>query len=152
MTVPLILLARRPRGWRRPRYLGGGIVHWLEPAVGEKHAEARRSRIALTVITLLVVLARCRRRPGCSSARRAVPTAAPAKVSPFTAAARRDLYGDAFNEAVFMRPGQEVTPGLVGFDNRGVDGVVNGLAALFGGVSGRVRRVQTGFVRSTHSS
>jgi NADH-quinone oxidoreductase subunit L len=41
-----------------------------------------------------------------------------------------------------------VTRGLVGFDNKGVDGVVNGLAAFFGGVSGRVRRVQTGFVRS----
>jgi NADH-quinone oxidoreductase subunit L len=33
-------------------------------------------------------------------------------------------------------------------DNRGVDGLVNGLAALFGGLSGRIRRVQTGFVRS----
>jgi len=34
------------------------------------------------------------------------------------------------------------------FDNRGVDGLVNSLAALVGGSSGRLRRVQTGFVRS----
>jgi NADH-quinone oxidoreductase subunit L len=34
------------------------------------------------------------------------------------------------------------------FDNRGVDGTVTGLAALIGGSSGRVRRLQTGFVRS----
>jgi NADH-quinone oxidoreductase subunit L len=34
------------------------------------------------------------------------------------------------------------------FDNKGVDGAVNGLAAGFGGSSGRLRRLQTGFVRS----
>jgi NADH-quinone oxidoreductase subunit L len=34
------------------------------------------------------------------------------------------------------------------FDNRGVDGVVNGLAAAVGGSSARLRRGQTGFVRS----
>jgi len=34
------------------------------------------------------------------------------------------------------------------FDNRGVDGLVNTLAATMGGTSGRVRRVENGFVRS----
>ena len=34
------------------------------------------------------------------------------------------------------------------FDNRGVDGLVNTVAAAVGGTSGRVRRMQTGFVRS----
>ena len=34
------------------------------------------------------------------------------------------------------------------FDSRGVDGLVNSLAALIGGSSGRLRRLQTGFVRS----
>jgi len=33
-------------------------------------------------------------------------------------------------------------------DGRGVDGAVNGFAALVGGTSMRVRRLQTGFVRS----
>ena len=47
-----------------------------------------------------------------------------------------------------MRPGQYLTRSLVFFDNRGIDGAVNGLAALFGGTSGRFRRLQTGFVRS----
>jgi len=79
--------------------------------------------------------------------RREVPREAPAG-SPVTKFARRDLYGDALNEAVFMRPGQYLTRTLVWFDNRVVDGLVNGLAALFGGLSGRLRRVQTGFVRS----
>ena len=34
------------------------------------------------------------------------------------------------------------------FDNRGVDGLVNTVAAVIGGTSGRLRRSQTGFVRS----
>jgi len=79
--------------------------------------------------------------------RRDIPREAPAG-SPITTFARRDLYGDALNEALFMRPGQYLTRTLVWFDNRGIDGLVNGLAALFGGLSGRLRRVQTGFVRS----
>jgi NADH-quinone oxidoreductase subunit L len=33
-------------------------------------------------------------------------------------------------------------------DNRGVDGLVNGIAAGLGGSSSRLRRLQTGFVRS----
>ncbi len=47
-----------------------------------------------------------------------------------------------------MRPGQWISRALVYFDNRGVDGAVNGLGAGFGGGSSRLRRMQTGFVRS----
>jgi NADH-quinone oxidoreductase subunit L len=79
--------------------------------------------------------------------RREVPVAAPAG-SPVTVAARKDLYGDAVNESLLMRPGQWITRLSVYFDNRGVDGLVNTVAATFGGSSGRLRRVQTGFVRS----
>ena len=67
--------------------------------------------------------------------------------SPVTAA-RKDLYGDAINESLLMRPGQWLTRLSVYFDNRGVDGLVNTVAAVIGGTSGRMRRVQTGFVRS----
>ena len=63
-------------------------------------------------------------------------------------AARKDLYGDAINESLLMRPGQWLTRLSVYFDNRGVDGLVNTVAATFGGSSGRLRRVQSGFVRS----
>jgi len=63
-------------------------------------------------------------------------------------AARRNLYTDAFNEAVFERPGIYLTRALVFLDNKGIDGAVNGLAATVGGSSGRLRRLQTGFVRS----
>ena len=148
MTVPLILLAVLSFvGGFGLLYLGEGIVGWLEPVVGERHVEPPISILALTILTLAVVAL------GVVAAwafvaRRDVPVEAPARVSPVTIAARRDLYGDAFNEVVLMRPGQEATRGLVAFDNRGIDGVVNGLAAFVGGLSGAVRRVQTGFVRS----
>jgi NADH-quinone oxidoreductase subunit L len=79
--------------------------------------------------------------------RRPVPVTAPVG-SVATRAARRDLYQDAVNESLLMRPGQYLTRSMVFFDNRGVDGAVNGLAALIGGTSGRFRRLQTGFVRS----
>jgi len=79
--------------------------------------------------------------------RRPVPAVAPAG-NPLTVAARKDLYGDSLNEAVLMRPGQWLTRLSVFFDSRGVDGLVNSVAALMGGTSGRMRKVQTGFVRS----
>jgi NADH-quinone oxidoreductase subunit L len=47
-----------------------------------------------------------------------------------------------------MRPGQWLSRALVFLDNRGVDGAVNGLGATVGGSSSRMRRLQTGFVRS----
>jgi NADH-quinone oxidoreductase subunit L len=79
--------------------------------------------------------------------RRDVPVTAPAG-SLVTVAARKELYGNAVNESLLMRPGQWLTRLSVYFDNRGVDGIVNTVAATFGGSSGRLRRVQTGFVRS----
>jgi NADH-quinone oxidoreductase subunit L len=76
-----------------------------------------------------------------------VPAVAPRGRFPVVAA-RKDLYGDAFNESVLMRPGQWLTRLSVYFDNRGVDGLVNTIAAAIGGTSGRARKLQTGFVRS----
>ena len=79
--------------------------------------------------------------------RREVPVTAPAGRFA-TVAARKDLYGDAINESALMRPGQWLTRLSVYFDNRGVDGLVNTLAATVGGTSGRMRRVENGYVRS----
>ena len=76
-----------------------------------------------------------------------VPQVQPAG-SLVTKAARRDLYQDDVNEGVFMRPGVHLTRALVFADNRGVDGAVGGLAALVGGTSSRLRRLQNGFARS----
>jgi NADH-quinone oxidoreductase subunit L len=116
--------------------------------VGEAEEEAPPIPVlALTGLTLLVVITGVLVAWRMYGARR-VPREAPTDVTGLTWAARRDLYGDAANEAVFMRPGQYLTRSLVYVDNRGIDGMVNGLAAFFGGSSSRLRRWQTGFVRS----
>ena len=80
--------------------------------------------------------------------RRDIPRTAPESRSPWVLAGRNDVYGDAFNEAVFMRPGQRLTDGLVRLEDSGIDGTVNGTATAIGGLSGRLRRFQNGFVRS----
>ena len=87
-----------------------------------------------------------RSRTACT-ARVPVPEEVPAG-SALTVAARQDLYGDAFNEQVFMRPGQLLTEGLVEIDDDAVDGAANGLAALVGRISDGFRQLQTGFARS----
>jgi len=78
---------------------------------------------------------------------RPVPEEVPAG-SALTVAARRDLYGDAFNEEMFMRPGQLLTKGLIEIDDEAVDGAGSGLAALVSRTSAGMRQLQTGFARS----
>jgi NADH-quinone oxidoreductase subunit L len=150
MTAPTVVLAvGSVLAGALLTLIGNGLQGFLEPVTG-KSAEVGAhtiSPIVLTLITLLVVAG------GIAAAAvqyvgKTVPVAAPADVSPVVVAARRDLYGDAVNEAVFMRPGQYLTRFLVFFDNRGIDGFVRATAAFIGGTSGRVRRLQTGFVRS----
>ena len=147
MTIPLIVLAALSV-FGGLLILNEWIVDWLEPVVGPReHVELAIPAWGMAVISVVVVLI------GAAIAyavyaRQRIDVVAPARVSPWTRAARADLYGDALNEAVFMRPGQYLTRSMVYVDNRGVDGVVNGTAALVGGTSGRVRRWQSGFVRS----
>jgi len=125
---------------------GGGIEAWLEPTTGYAETDHILPTAAYPVITLAVVAV------GVAWAwlvygRDPIPAAPPAG-SPLTRAARADLYGDAFNEAVLMRPGQYLTRTLVFVDSRGIDGAVNGIASAIGALSARGRRIQTGFVRS----
>ena len=128
-------------------FVGGGIVEWLAPVVGEEEHEPPIPVLALTSLTLIVIVTGVLVAWRMYGAR-PVPREAPTDVTALTWAARRDLYGDAANEAVFMRPGKYLTRSLVFVDNRGIDGLVNGLAAFFGGSSSRLSRLQTGFVRS----
>jgi NADH-quinone oxidoreductase subunit L len=145
MTLPLIVLAGGA-------VLGGlllindGIVTWLAPVVGEEHHELPLPVLAYTAMTLTAVVVGFGIAYSMYAARE-VPRVQP-HGSVLTHAARSDLYQDTINETVLMRPGQWVTRFLVWLDNRGLDNVVNGLAALLGGTAGRVRRVQAGFVRS----
>jgi NADH-quinone oxidoreductase subunit L len=79
---------------------------------------------------------------------RPVPQTAPQDVSALTVAARRDLYGDAVNEAVFMRGGQQVTRAMVLVDDVALEGAAGGLGSAVNRFSDGLRGLQTGFARS----
>ncbi len=147
MTWPMILLAVGSvfsgglLGW------GGTLQHWLEPVTTFEESTPVApswviSAVAVGVVAVgfLFALWRYLGKP--------IPEIAPADVSVLTVAARRDLYGDAFNEEVFMRPGAQLTHSLVEFDDQGVDGSVNALANLVGRASEWLRGFQTGFARN----
>jgi len=149
MVVPMVILAIGSLGAGALLSLGSSFKNWLEPVVGHGFIEppARMtplvvSALALGAVVLGVGMAYLR------YVRQPIPELAPTNVSVLTRAARRDLYQDAFNEAIFMRPGQYLTRALVFLDRVFVDGAVNGIGALFGGASVRLRRVQTGYVRT----
>jgi NADH-quinone oxidoreductase subunit L len=145
MTWPLILLAVGSVAAGGFLIIGERFANFLGPVTGlppESHGIWTVPGIVALVLALAgVALA------WVMYGRVPVPAVAP-RGRPLTVAARKDLYGDAFNESVLMRPGQWLTRLSVYFDNRGVDGLVNTLAAAVGGSSGRLRKVQTGFVRS----
>jgi NADH-quinone oxidoreductase subunit L len=145
MTSPMFVLAVGSVGAGAFLILGNRFVNFLGPLTGLPPPS--RGLITPPGIGALVFVALGVAVAWAMYGRRPVPVSAPAGRFLVTAA-RRDLYGDAFNESVLMRPGQWLTRLSVYFDNRGVDGLVNTLAAGIGGTSGRMRRVQTGFVRS----
>jgi NADH-quinone oxidoreductase subunit L len=145
MTSPMVILAIGS-------LLGGGflmlsnrLIDFLSPVVGTPPLShgffAPISDIALVLVILGAGLA------WAIYGRREVPVTAP-HGSPITVAARKDLYGDALNESVLMRPGLWLMRLSVFADNQGIDGLVRSIAAMMGGSSGRLRKLQTGFVRS----
>ncbi|RHW26580.1 NADH-quinone oxidoreductase subunit L [Nocardioides immobilis] len=147
MTVPLIVLAALS-------VLGGvmlagdWIVDFLSPVVG--HAAHEEPPLPAIVITLIVVLV-----VGVGVAlafllfqRRDVPREAPTDVSFVTKAARADLYGDAINDGLVVRPTGQLVTALVASDRGVVDGAFTGGATVVGGIGQGLRRLQTGYVRS----
>ncbi|MDM4722093.1 NADH-quinone oxidoreductase subunit L [Micromonospora sp. WMMA1363] len=151
MTIPLVLLA--VGSVAAGALMAGPVPSWLEATAGlggqpEAH-EAVLSHLAITILSIVVTVV------GAGLAWflfRAGTAIAPQPAGVLVTAARKNLYTDAVNEAVFEKPGIFLTRALVFLDNRGIDGLVNGLAAGVGGGSGRLRRLQTGFVRSYATS
>lgn len=145
MTVPMIVLA-----------IGAAVIgfaltynhvfeHWLEPVTGFEEPDAPLSITLLTIIALSVVavgvlLAIYRYRT--------ISTETPENVSVLTKAARQDLYGDAANEILLMKPGQKLTTKLVSFDDKAIDGTFIGLAKMVWSSSRLLRQTSTGYVRS----
>jgi len=147
MTWPMILLAIGSVVSGGFLAVGGTLQHWLEPVVGAHEAAHATPVLSVATIVVVAVVA-----AGIAIAYRLyasqpVPEQPPAGTA-LTVAARNDLYGDAFNEQVFMRPGQKLTEGLVEIDNEAIDGAATGLAALVGRIANGMRQLQTGFARS----
>ncbi|RAV09602.1 NADH-quinone oxidoreductase subunit L [Mycolicibacterium sp. GF69] len=146
MTWPMILLAIGSVGSGAAFAIGGTLEHWLEPVVGAHEVHHVAPVWVVTTVILAVVavgIAIAYRMYGTKP----VPERVPAG-SALAVAARRDLYGDAFNEAALMRPGQVLTRGLVEIDDEAVEGAAGGLAALVSRLSTGLRRLQTGYARS----
>ncbi|MEP6649103.1 MAG: NADH-quinone oxidoreductase subunit L [Lapillicoccus sp.] len=156
MTIPMMVLALGSA------FLGlvlgptNIISSWLNPVFGIEGGPGGAGEAAeehpvlaptvITVVTLVLVAA------GVALAwvryvRDEVPRTASAG-SILTQAARNDLYQDAVNEGLFMRPGIHLTRSLVFADSAGVDGAATGLGRLVAGTSGRWRKLQNGYARS----
>ena len=144
MTVPLILLAVGTVA--AGGLMATSVVDWLTPVFGpEPEAQGPLSHAVVTALTMTVVAVGGV--TGWALFRNGTALAA-VPAGRLVTAARANLYGDAVNRALFEQPGRWLTRALVYVDIKGVDGLVNGLAAAIGGSSARVRRLQTGFVRS----
>jgi NADH-quinone oxidoreductase subunit L len=145
MTSPMVVLALGSLCAGGFLIVDNRLVNFLAPVVGSPPTShgfltpVSGGSLALVIVGAAIAWV--------MYGRREVPVTAPAG-SPLTVAARKELYGNAINESLLMRPGQWLTRLSVYFDNRGVDGLVNTLAAAMGGTSGRVRRIENGFVRS----
>ena len=151
MTVPMMVLAVGSAVLGV--VLGFGqtslLQSWLDPVFGISGGAEHEPVLPPTVL-LVLTLALVAGGIGLAwmrYLRDAVPVVAP-QGNLVTRAARNDLYQDQVNEGVLMRPGTHLTRSLVFADSSGVDGAAGGLAALIGGTSSRLRRIQNGYARS----
>jgi NADH-quinone oxidoreductase subunit L len=148
MTIPMIILAVGSVGAGAFFAIGDRLANWLAPSVGPyEHPEPPFPAVLVTVATLAVVAV------GVFIAywfigRRPVPITRPMPVPAIVTLARADVGGNAINETLFARPGIWLSRASVYADAKGIDGLVNGTAAALGGLSGRWRRWQNGYVRS----
>ncbi len=147
MTVPMIVLALGSAALGGALMVGESFFHWLEPVTGhvEHHEPVVPVPVLIAATLVLVALGVFLAWRQYWAAR--VPVTAPAG-SVLTRAARRDLYQDVVNEAVFARPGTHLVRTMTYADTAVVDGAVNGLGAGAVGWGERLRKVQNGFVRS----
>ena len=129
---------------------GDALANWLNPVFGEhgEHHEEHLlepivvSGMALTAVLIGVVIALAKYQFS------EVDAEAPQDVSIFTRIARKDLMQDSINEALFMRPGQALTSGLVKTDDLVIDGTVRLVGRTAIGAGSELRKTQTGFARS----
>jgi NADH-quinone oxidoreductase subunit L len=147
MTIPMMVLAVGSAFLGLALGPTNALTSWLAPVVGEHGEENPVLSVPVLMVLTLGFVAIGIYLAWARYWRDDVPEVAP-RGSTLTRAARVDLYQDAVNEGLFMRPGLHLTRALVFVDAKGIDGAVGGTAALVGGLSSRLRRIQTGYARS----
>jgi NADH-quinone oxidoreductase subunit L len=147
MTVPLIVLAALSV-FGGVVLINDWIVTWLSPVVGTPVKESPAVPAYLVSVLAVLVAAAGVAVAWFLIGRREVPRTAPADVSFVTRAARADLYGDAANEELVIKPGWRLIGGLAVFDASVVDGAVAVTGSSVTGVSTWARLTQNGYVRS----
>jgi NADH-quinone oxidoreductase subunit L len=148
MWLPMVILSIGSVTSGLLLYRGDALKNWLYPLFDhhKEHEELLpHSVVTILAITMVVI--------GVTIALlkyqfKDVAAVAPTDVSWATRAARNDLGQDAFNEAVFMRPGQALTRGLVVVDEVVIDGAVRGVGSMTVESGSTLRRTQSGYVRS----
>ncbi len=144
MTIPMVILAVGSVG------LGAflkfvGFSDWLAPVTGHAHHHEPVlpplviTALVLTLMVIGVALAWVR------YAKEDVPVVAP-EGSLLTRAARHDLFQDMVNDDVFVNPTMSLARGVS--NDRGVDNGLMGIGAGVAGLSGALRHIQNGLVRS----
>ncbi|MHA6760735.1 NADH-quinone oxidoreductase subunit L [Streptacidiphilus sp. PAMC 29251] len=146
MGIPMVVLAIGSVGAGFLFNWNSSFVKWLTPVTGHEEGNSPLSATVVMFVTMAVIVV------GIVIAwlvygRQPVPATAPVG-SLLTRAARRDLLQDDFNHVVLVGGGEHLTRFLVYLDAKGFDGVVNGISAAVGGTSGRMRKLQNGYVRS----
>jgi len=146
MTIPLIILAIGSTFLGMALLFWGNIETWLEPVTGYESVPTPLPTAFYIAFTLVVVVI------GAvigwvMYARKEVPIEAP-RGNVLTRAARQDLYGDAVNNVLVVQPTYRTAEALTTFDTKAVDGFVGGVTSFVGDLAVRLRRSQTGFVRS----
>ena len=148
MWLPMVILSIGSVTSGLLLYRGDALKNWLYPLFEQHkgheellpHSDVTILAITMVVIGVTVALLKYQFRE--------VAAVAPTDVTWATRFARNDLGQDAFNEAVFMRPGQVITRGLVAVDEVVIDGAVRGVGAMAVESGSTLRRTQSGYVRS----
>ncbi len=149
MTFPLVALAGLS-AFGGALAIGGWISEWLAPITGtvhEHHLPAPAWVISLVVLAVVAIGVLLGLRMYAS---RGVAGETPADedVSIFTRAGRTELYGNAINDKLAVRPTRHLVRTLVYVDGAGLDAFVTGFADRLGDVANALRKQQNGFVRS----
>jgi len=146
MWIPLVLLALGSIAGGM--LLNGWIGTWLAGIGAEAPAATWLPHmtwlgwVTLAVVAAGVVLA------WLIFGRAPIPADAPEKVSVFTTIGRHDLYGDAVNDTLVVRPLGALSRGVALADEKALDPATEGTGWVVATLGDKVRHLQNGYVRT----